>query len=179
MNLLSVKKSQFFDRPRVQKALDRQRLRVLRQTGGTVRRIARNSMKSGGKRGQISEPGQPPRFHSPTGQRLKDGVFFGLADSNKSVVIGMDPSRNRRRSNGKTVPELLEEGGSGPTVTEDLYVKRSGPARRGAGGQFVSNDRVLLKKGTRTKYRARPFIGPSAFTFKDKFTELWKESIRG
>lgn len=113
MSFVTIKYDQFFDRPAVEKRVDRRDRRVLAKTGGLGRRIVQRSMRKAGKspRTRVSRPGQPPRYHTKT---LRQLILFGSDGNAKSVVIG--PKLIRTGNTGKlsgasTVPQLLEQGG--------------------------------------------------------------------
>jgi len=107
-------KQMFFDRPKVQRAVDAARRRVLSKAGAFIRTAARSSIR---KRKNPSRPGQPP--HSHTGL-LKRFIFFGYDPATDSVVVG---PVGFKRSNA---PRVLEYGG----VTTVTRFRRGKVTRR-------------------------------------------------
>jgi hypothetical protein len=97
---IKIDKSMFFDRPKVQRAIDRGVRKVLSRFGAFVRTTARHSMR---KRKAVSQPGSPPSAHVGL---LKKLLFFGYDAGRKSVVIGPTPLRGEAEA-----PPLLEYGG--------------------------------------------------------------------
>jgi len=97
-------KNLFFDRPKVQRAVDAARRRVLSKAGAFVRQEARQSIR---KRKGTSPPGRPPYSHVGL---LRNLILFGYDERTDSVVIG---PLGFRRSNA---PNVLEFGGT--TVVE-------------------------------------------------------------
>jgi len=98
-------KNLFFDRPKVQRAVDAARRRVLSKAGAFVRQEARQSIR---KRKGTSPPGRPPYSHVGL---LRNLILFGYDERTDSVVVG---PVGFKRSN---VPHVLEYGGV-TTVTE-------------------------------------------------------------
>ncbi len=96
-------KSSFFDRKKVIDAVGKDGASWLSKAGAFIRRTAKGLMKSGGKKGKVAAPGQPPRVHA--GQ-LKDLLFFGFDTSKSTVVIG--PVKFKEGE----APGLLEFGGT-------------------------------------------------------------------
>ena len=80
---------------------------------------------------------------------LKKFIYFGFDPAKQSVVIG--PVRLTQKGRGEA-PRLLEHGGA-------TTLKRRG-------------------KRTRTKMRARPFMGPAMAKEQPKLPSMWKSSIR-
>jgi hypothetical protein len=98
----------FFDKPAVTRALDRGLRKALGKIGGIVRRIARASIKNSPTPKASSAQGEPPLSH--TGQ-LKDFIYYAYDAEQQDVIIG--PARlNTSLVMGRTVPELLEFGGT-------------------------------------------------------------------
>ena len=97
-------KSAFFDRAKVQRAMDAGTRRVLSKFGAYVRTTARSSIRW---RRRVSRPGEPPSSHVGILRRL---ILFGYDAARQSVVIG--PARINQRSAyaSHTVPEVLEYG---------------------------------------------------------------------
>jgi hypothetical protein len=98
-------KEGFFDRAKVQAAIDRSTRKVLSKFGAFVRQRARTSIRT---RTGTSRPGEPP--HSHVGL-LKRFILFAFDPSRKSVVIGPTLLRSTSKA-----PRLLEHGGE--TVIE-------------------------------------------------------------
>lgn len=96
-------KAMFFDRARVQRALDDGSRKVLSKFGAFVRRRAKSSIR---KRKAVSQPGKPPSSHVGT---LRNLIFFGYDPVLRSVVIGPTQSQS-----GSIVPRVLEYGGRLP-----------------------------------------------------------------
>lgn len=96
-------KGNFFDRDKVQKAVDAGTKRVLSKFGAFVRQRARTSIR---KRKKPSAPGSPPSSHVGL---LRKGILFSYNPDTKSVVIG--PALLNGSNGSPTVPELLEYGG--------------------------------------------------------------------
>ncbi len=97
-------KANFFDRPAVQRAVDRAKLQGLREAGSFIRTRARSSMGGKVKRALPRRPGQPPRVREGSLKRL---LFYVYDRSTESVVVG--PVAFRRRK--VPVPALHEFGG--------------------------------------------------------------------
>jgi len=100
-------KALFFDRPKVQRAMDRGTARALNRSGAMIRLTARRSIR---RRKNPSMPGQPPS--SPTGI-LRESILYGFDPRQRSVVAGPALRRSGAGDGGtaRTVPALLERGG--------------------------------------------------------------------
>jgi hypothetical protein len=94
----------FFDKQKIVKAADRATFKGLSKAGAFVMRAARKRIKKGGKKREVSRPGQSPRGHTGALQR---NIFFAYDKKRKSVVIGPV------KLNGKigNAPQALERGG--------------------------------------------------------------------
>ena len=92
-------KSLFFDRPKVQRAMDRAKRRRLSRAGAFIRQRARTSIR---KRKRQSRPGQPPSSHTGLLRRF---ILFGYDRRSDSVVVGPVGFRRSR------APNVLEFGG--------------------------------------------------------------------
>ena len=103
-------KSLFFDRPAVQRAVDKAKRAVLSKAGAFIRTTAQHSLR---RRKGTSPPGQPP--HSHVGL-LKRFLFFAYEPASESVVIG--PAKLNKPTDA---PRALEHGGQ--TV---VYRRRRG-----------------------------------------------------
>lgn len=108
-------KNSFFDRDKVQRQVDRGKLRALSKVGAYVRRRARTDVLR--RRSGTSEPGQPPNVHSTDSTTSLKNILFGLTD-NDSVVIGPVKLNGTRQGTSAiqslfNVPEMLEHGGEG------------------------------------------------------------------
>lgn len=86
--------------------------KTLGKLGATVRKIARNSIKTRGDN-EHAPPGEPPIGHNGN-PRYKDWIFYYVDRSPKEVVIGplLLP-----RKDSQIVPETLEYGGEVPVPT--------------------------------------------------------------
>jgi hypothetical protein len=127
----------FFDRPAIDRALDRKTKRVLTGVGAQVRNAVRWSMKKApararkkyievlkrfaqhqatseeldaARRKTVSRKNEPPFYRI---RLLKDRIYFGYEPDTRSVVIGpvRFESSYVKSTQGKTGAELLEEGG--------------------------------------------------------------------
>jgi len=114
---ISVDYHMFFDRRRVESAVQRARYRVLRQQGAYLRTVAKRSIQ---RRKGPSSPGEPPHSHSGL---LRGQIFYGYDRATESVVVG--PRIFSRRD----VPGLLEHGGRHPRTRSRLAARPyMGPA---------------------------------------------------
>ncbi len=111
---LHAAKEGFFDRAKVQRAVDAANRRVLSQFGAFVRQRAKTSVR---KRKGTSPPGSPPYSHTGF---LRKSVLFAYDRARNSVVIG--PVLLRA---GSRVATLLEHGGEGVVKTRDGKTKRA------------------------------------------------------
>ncbi len=105
-------KQMFFDRPKVKRAVDAARRRVLSKAGAFIRQTARTSIR---KRKGTSKPGQPPHSHVGLLRRF---ILFGYDRQSDSVVVGPVGFR------ASTAPRVLERGGT-TTVTRRRRGKRT------------------------------------------------------
>ncbi len=157
-------KQLFFDRPKVQRAVDAARRRVLSKAGAFIRQAAKTSIR---KRKGPAPPGSPPHSHVGLLRRF---ILFGYDRQTDSVVVG---PVGFARSN---VPHLLEFGGRVRTRTSRLIPV--GEIRRDKRGPFKARKRVRVPAGTTLVYEPRPFMGPALTRELPKFHELWHNSIR-
>ena len=136
--LASLKKA-FFDRAEVKRFLDRKTWKVLSKFGAYVRRRARTSMRTPGKKAYrggktpVSAPGSPPFAHAGGRKLLRRLIEFGFESDRRTVLIG--PYRLGRTAD-QHVPRVLEQGGA-----------------------IAREVRPGVRKMSR--YRARPFMRPA------------------
>lgn len=141
-------KKMFFDSNEVVAKTDKATRSVLSKIGAFIRRDAKSSIRSGGKKHKSSLAGQPPR--SQTGL-LKKFIFFGFDTSSQSVVVGPAKLNGVK---GKDAPHTLEYGGS--TEVSSFYTK--------------SKNRV--------KIAARPYMTPALNKNLSKLPAMWANSIK-
>jgi hypothetical protein len=127
----------FFDRLKVQRAVDRAKRAVLARAGAFIRTAARHSIR---KRKGSAPPGQPPHSHEGSLRRL---IFFGYDRGTDSVVVG---PVGFNRSNA---PNVLEFGGK--TVVERRRRGKRGRrsvriAKRAYMGPALEKERSKLPK---------------------------------
>lgn len=83
--------------------------KLRKQSGAYCRTVMRNSIKPG-RRGQVSQPGQPPLYHANKRVNYRDTIFFVDDTRQKRVFIGavlLDGASN----GGQPVPGNLEHSG--------------------------------------------------------------------
>lgn len=102
-------KEQFFDRPAVQKMVDRKSQKAIVKTLAFVRRTAQLSMKS---RKGTAPIGSPPYAHEKSLKRL---IFFAYSTQEKSGVAG--PVKFGKYEQ-QEIPRTLEEGGVLDRITK-------------------------------------------------------------
>jgi hypothetical protein len=164
----------FFDNDKLLKLLTRAEIKVLSKFGAFVMTSARRSMRSGGKKGKVSLPGEPPRAHKGTLKKGRYGVQFAYDTGTKSVVVGAQKfGRNRRNSD--TVPANLEYGGTLNNEGKVITVKRK-PGRN-ARGQFVTAGTERITLHGRARIAARPYMGPAFKKEKPKLMGMWKDAL--
>ena len=142
-------KGLFFDRTKVQRAVDRGKRRALSRAGAFIRQRARTSIR---KRKRTSRPGEQPSSHTGLLRRF---ILFGYDRQRESVVVG--PVGLRRSQ----APHVLEFGGR--AVID--------PGRR--------RRRSRRRKKTRTvQIAARPYMRPALEKEQSKLPEVWRNSVR-
>lgn len=169
-----VPKNNFFDRPEIQRRVEKMKLSVMRRFGAYVRTTAQRSLRYA-KPGVHSKPGDPPKVHTTsnysrvrvnkkTGKAVKkalsplrDLIFFSFDQSRGSVVIGPVGFKTKNRL---PAPQVLEHGG------EVLMF----PSDRGP--SFAPGP--IANKRVPRKVAPRPFMWPAAKTQMPKFPELFR-----
>lgn len=142
---INVTTKMFLNKSAVIAAMDRKNQKVLYRTGGFGRKVMRSGMR---RRKNASQPGEYPSAHA--GQ-LKELIYFGIDETN-SLVIGptVFPGAKGKAGGGKTVPQLLNEGGVIPG--RRFLVPRRNPKSNESKFVLVNNARRPMK------YRPRPFV---------------------
>lgn len=155
----------FFDGAKILEHMDAKQAKVLARTGAYARKVMRNNIKKAPKgkktRRKALATGKYPRYHAHknTGLRL---ILFSYDPIEGSVVIGPEKfgsprsfsefyrGRRTMTTSGKTVPQLLNEGGTAKRTTE------------------YRNGMVVNRQ---MNYRPRPFaddaLEPATKKFKD------------
>ena len=93
-------KTLFFDTPKVRRAVDSAKRKVLSKAGAFIRTRARSSIR---KRKASAPPGSPPCSHVGTLKRL---IYFGYDPQADSVVVGPE------KFGDTGAPGTLEFGGT-------------------------------------------------------------------
>lgn len=150
----------FFDRAAVKKTIDRRQVRFLSKFGAFVRIRSRRSIKPGGKKNRVSDPGEPPRSHTGL---LKRNIWFSFSPQSMSVVIG--PILFRGAAGGAEALEALEYGGR--VTVDERELQESGRLKG-----------VWTRTGKKTQgtIAARPFMVPAFETEKDNISDIWKKA---
>lgn len=169
--MISVKATDFFfDRKVVIDAVGKAAARNLSKAGAYIRTSARSSIR---KRKRVSKPGEPPSSH--TGH-LKEYIWFAFDPRAESVVVGPVGFNQKSVSNGEivsgVVPVILEKGG---TIGIREVLTRWGWQTR---GRSRRREQGLPTRVRKASYEARPYMGPAFEKNKDKFKDIWADSIK-
>lgn len=148
--IVGVRNRTFLDRPTVIEALEWKYRRVMAKLGGYVRTTMQRSMRN---RKRSSKPGEPPTSwrREKGGQgALRALTEFGYDKDDHKLVIGPQLITSTTTPlGGKTVPQLLNEGGG-------AFIRKFG------GGRVMAT------------YEPRPFVQPAVDKGIDKFRDLLK-----
>jgi hypothetical protein len=110
-------------------AIARKEKRVLFKSGAYGRRVMRSGMRPGGKKRKSSAPGQYPRYHQGSNRALRHVLFeVNLRDGTVVIgppigwtkqILGAGDSDviSRTQFTGKTVPQLVNDGGRSVVTT--------------------------------------------------------------
>lgn len=147
-------KEWFFDTEKVMAAVDKAERQNLSQFGAFVRRRARKLIRPGGKKGKVSAPGEPPRYHSPEPNLRK--ILFAYEPQKKTVIIG-PVILNQSTAVAGRVTEALEKGGR--------VTVRQGTRRK--------------RRSKTITIRKRPYMVPALTTEAEKFPDIWAHSVKG
>ena len=111
-DILEIRAQTFLDRRPVINALDRKYRTVMARLGGFARTTMQRLMRN---RKGASKPGQPPHSHKDyagNAGKLRSLIEFGYDTEKKELVVGPHKiTSSTRPQGGKTVPQLLNEGG--------------------------------------------------------------------
>jgi hypothetical protein len=178
----------FFDRLKVQQAIDKATHRNLSKAGAYIMRTARGLIRSPGKKGKPSAPGKPPK--NRTG-KLRDKILFAFDPERRSVIVGPEQTNQVFfEGNGKpttgTGASVLEFGGEiqvlevfgqiatgdgkGGTKFEEGWKRADLRSKRRNAGKPTRLRKVTIA--------ARPYMGPALAKNEKKVTAFWRDSIR-
>lgn len=139
-------KSGFLDREKIASQMSRENRKKLMRFGGFTRLTARRSLR---RRKKISSAGQPPHTHTKGKQNLKF-ILFAYDRASESVITGpVKFNSSDKTQSDKTIPELLEKGGSATVI------------RRG--------------KKRKATYKPRPFMAPAFEKAQQELPEIWRQ----
>lgn len=102
----------FFDRPAVDRALDRATKKNLSKAGAYIRKRARSSLR---RRKKPASPGSPPSVHSDDNVANLKNILFAFDPNALAVFIGPVGLNQRNYSSqgySTTIPALMEFGGT-------------------------------------------------------------------
>lgn len=196
---IKISQRLFFDSEKVLKALENGERRALVRNAGFIRTIARRSLRSAGKKGKVSQPGEPPR--SVTG-KLKKFLNFSYDPATRSAVIGPEGFgwlhfTTTGLDISEPIPAILEYGGE-YRVFEERYTK--GPYKtlwsrvdlrrtdRKAwlrfteenGGRGFVSDKHGVERETRmrtVRIAKRPYMRPALDKARPRLIEMWKDTM--
>lgn len=141
-------KQLWFDSPRVIRAVDKAKRRVLSRAGAWIRNFARYSMRRAPKKGpKHSRPGKPPFVHTGL---LKNFLFFSWDPTSKTVVVGPE------KLGAGEAPRTLEYGGP-------VRAKRWRRGKRVVVAGFV---------------KPRPYMAPALAAELPMLPARWRDSVR-
>jgi hypothetical protein len=163
---ITQSKQAFFDRAAVTRNIDKTTARAFVKIGSLGRRIERNMIRYSPN---PSKSGKPPHAHG-SNSLLKEKIFFVYDATNKSVVIGPALINGAKSiPPGKTVPEVLEFGGTivFPRSTWVTESATSGRLRR-----------RIVESVTR-QMQPRPFAAPTMEILETKYQKLWAGDWQG
>lgn len=151
----------FFDRPVVERAVDKATHRALSRSLAFVRKSQKSSIR---RRKKPSEPGKPPSAHSRDPVASVKNILFAYDRRSKYGIVGM-VNLNGRRSmvqSSKELPELLEFGG--PMTITEIQSSWSGswwaPSPR-ALKTIARKYPGVNKRKRNARMRPRPSAGPA------------------
>lgn len=103
----------FFNDDRLNALIDKKTKRAFNKVGAAIRRKMQQGMKKVGATTGHSEPGKYPKF-SDSGAPIKKTIVYIYDSRRNSVIIGPkigSHSIMARPAGGKTVPQVVNEGG--------------------------------------------------------------------
>ncbi|TWT63193.1 hypothetical protein [Rubinisphaera italica] len=156
--LPSVRIDQFFDRRGQMAGIQRKKFKYLRRAGGTIRLIAKRSIR---KRKAISTPGTPPSSHEGS---LRKSIFYGLDKMNESAVIGPSAAWRQADSGGTLRGASLLEFG-GVTWGPAMWIP----------GEKKKDNWIRIPAGPRT-YRPRPFMDPALDEAEPRLAKMFADA---
>ena len=176
-NALHGSVNYFFDRANVKAQLTAKERAAMSKIGAYMRRTMRSIMRPSTKPNPHSMPGQPPRHSAGL---IRKSIDFHYSPWRHSVIVGpgLISTNSEVKPIGKTIPQLLDEGGL--ASSGEHYVLRDRETGRimslaSRGAQLIMRGNAYKKsKGKKTaryhlmkmkagpkRFKARPFRQPT------------------
>jgi len=162
---LDAFKQSFFDRVKVEKAVEKVRIRNLSKCGAFVRTRGRSLLR---RRKKPSFPGQPPSVHSKDKFASLKNILFGYDPATRGVIVG-PVAVNGNRDN---VPQLMEKGGTARRRAK--YV----PQKTKTGKKRKTLEIKKLRNARTVHYEQRPFMAPALRQEMKHFAKVWKNTVK-
>jgi hypothetical protein len=176
----------FFNAPMMEKAVNKARMKMLRDAGAFVQRRARSSMRrlTGKKNwGKTSASGKPPYAHSPAKLSLKT-IWFKYDATRDSMIVGpIKFNQVEDTIKARTTVPALHEFGQTAIILEKRWVPNVGqpsPWRRRNRRRSVRryyNGREETRRRA-AQYQKRPFMGPALEAEAPNFPDLFENAIK-
>jgi hypothetical protein len=186
---VNVSMTMFFDRAHVVARLHKNERRAMIQIGAYARGAMKKMMRKSSSRTPHAAPGKPPRWSS---KLLRDRIFFSYNPFRHSVIVGPEYKNIKgymRPKGGKTIPQLLDEGGS--ASSEKHWVLKNRSTGKIASYNSLGAKRILRSKAYqagksqwhpmemksgRKKFLPRPYKGPTlaATLANPRLRSAWK-----
>ena len=162
---LKFAKANFFDAPKVQRAVSKAKRRNLSKGGAFVRRRARSSLR---RRKKVSLAGQPPSVHAQDAFANLKNILFAWDESIDGVAVGTVAVNGNREG----VPGLMEKGGI--KLRRGRYVSE----RTKRGKKRIATRFQRTKQARPATYEQRPFMAPALKAEAPKLAALWRDSVK-
>lgn len=158
----------FFDRQRVIRAISKKEAAAMSRIGAFIMTTMRTSMKNSTKPKPHSLPGESPRV---TEGFLRSMINFSYSPFRHTVVVGPEikATNPKIKPSGKTIPELLNDGGTARSpehfVLRDRQTGRIMSLASRAARMIMNSQSYRRSRGQRNAryYLMRMEAGPKRF----------------
>jgi hypothetical protein len=162
------------DRQAMKNGVDRISAKGIGYAAGYVRKTARNNLRR--KPGKSVAP-NPPHVHSNETDATLTNIAYAVSPNKRGAVVGVVRATQVPLVNGKTVPQLIHDGG----VAKRWQIRPKGSRSSRWlfwNGRGLPDARKFDRRSVQVRYRPRPFM-LQALQKAVQANEIVKQFARG